>query len=128
MSDSRTPFNHRPDPDLGAALRRALEPADQAAFVARVLAAAARPLAGAAGGARSPVDVLAGWARPGIAAAAVAALVAGYALGRELATRTEESLDEAMVTALAPSASAAALAASAGPPDGSVVFATFVEP
>jgi hypothetical protein len=121
MTESRTPFDHRPDPIVGAALRDALTAADDAAFVARVLAAAARPLA------RSPVDVLAGWARPGIAAAVLAALIAGYAVGRGLSA-PNESLDDAMVTALGSSPSTAALAKSPGPPDGSVAFATFVEP
>lgn len=121
MTDNDTPFNHRPDPVVGAALRRALTATDNAAFVARVLAAAARPLA------RSPVDVLAGWARPGIAAAVVAGLIAGYVVGREL-TAPRESLDEAMVTALSSNPSTSALAKSVGPPDGSVAFATFVEP
>lgn len=121
MTESRTPFDHRADPVVGAALRQALTTTDDAAFVARVLAAAARPLA------RSPVDVLAGWARPGIAAAAVAALIAGFVVGRGLTTPSE-SLDEAMVTALSPSPATAALAKSDGPPDGSVAFATFVEP
>ena len=120
MTESRTPFDHRPDPIVGAALRDALAADGEAAFVARVMAAAARPLA------RSPVDVLAGWARPGIAAA-VAALIAGYAVGRGL-SRPNESLDDAMVTALGSSPSTAALAKSSGPPDGSVAFATFTEP
>ena len=121
MTDSRMPFDHRPDPIVGSALRRALTTTDDAVFVARVLAAAARPLV------RSPVDVLAGWARPGIVAAALAALAAGFAVGRGIAT-PGESLDEAMVTALSPSPATAAFAKSDGPPDGSVAFATFVEP
>ena len=85
------------------------------------MAAAARPLV------RSPVDVLAGWARPGIAAAFVAALAAGFAIGRGISA-PRESLDEAMVTALGASPSTAALAKSTEPPDGSVAFATFIEP
>jgi hypothetical protein len=36
MKDSQ-PFDHRPDPELGVALRAALEPKDdQSAFVARI--------------------------------------------------------------------------------------------
>lgn len=121
MTESRTPFDHRPDPVVGEALRAALTAEGDAAFVARVMAAAARPLA------RSPVDVLAGWARPGIVAATLAALLAGYAVGRGLSV-PRESLDEAMVTALGSSPSTAALAKSSEPPDGSVAFATFIEP
>jgi hypothetical protein len=121
MSESRTPFDHRPDPIVGAALRDALSAPGDAAFVARVMAAAAQPLA------RSPVDVLAGWARPGIAAAALAAMAAGYIVGLGLST-PRESLEEAMVTALSPTPATAALAKSNEPPDGSVAFATFIEP
>jgi hypothetical protein len=121
MTESRTPFDHRQDPVVGAALRQALATTDDAAFVARVLAAASRPQA------RSPVDVLAGWARPGIAAAAVAALAAGFLVGRGLSA-PRESLDEAMVAALTSSPATAALAQSTEPPDGSVAFATFIEP
>lgn len=76
MSESQTPFNHRPDPVLGAALREALQPPDAgAAFRARVLAAAERlPV--------PVVDVLARWARLGIAAAVAAALITGMLVGR----------------------------------------------
>jgi 2-keto-3-deoxy-galactonokinase len=77
MTDSHTPFDHRPDTRLGAALREALTaPGDRAAFVARVLAAPARPAA-------QPVEyVLARWAARGIVAAAAAAFVAGLVIGR----------------------------------------------
>ena len=89
MSDPTTPFDSRPDPVLGAALRAALAPRDSAAFVARVVAAADRP-------ADPLVDVLARWSRLGIAAAALAALVAGFAVGRsarspELATTSSDA-------------------------------------
>ena len=110
-----TPFDHRPDPRLGEALRAALEPGDQAAFVARVVAAAARP-------ART-LDVLATWARRGLAAAIVAAAVAGFLVGRggEPATIPEDTL--------APTSAGAASIAfvtAARPPDASVVFTTLV--
>src|SRR5207247_1067651 len=74
MTGPMTPFDHRPDARLGEALRAALDSGDQAAFVARVLAAAARP-------ART-VDVLAAWARRGLVAAMAAAAVAGLLHGR----------------------------------------------
>ena len=38
MTQGPLPFDHRPDPVLGAALRRALEPEGEAAFLARLLA------------------------------------------------------------------------------------------
>lgn len=116
-----TPFDHRPDPLVGDALRRLLTPSDDAAFVARVLASAARPAV------RSPVDILAHWARPGIAAAVVAAMIGGLVVGRRLAAQPD-GLDEAMATSLSATPATAALASSEGPPDGSVAFATFIEP
>lgn len=77
MTESHTPFDHRPDARLGAALRDALAPPeDRAAFVARVLAGAERQPA-------HPVEhLLARWAARGIVAAAVAAFVAGLMIGR----------------------------------------------
>jgi hypothetical protein len=75
MGDPHTPFDHQPDPKLGAALRAALAPADTAGFVARVVAAADRRPA-------PMVDVLARWARIGLAAAVLAALAAGFAGAR----------------------------------------------
>jgi len=77
MTESQTPFDHRPDARLGAALREALDaPRDRAAFVARVVAGAARSPA-------HPVEhLLARWAARGIAAAAAAAFIAGLVIGR----------------------------------------------
>ncbi|HKC47796.1 MAG TPA: hypothetical protein VKB63_09370 [Gemmatimonadales bacterium] len=77
MTESHTPFDHRPDARLGAALRAALDPPqDRAAFVARVLA----------GGARTPAHpvehLLARWAARGIVVAAAAAFIAGLVIGR----------------------------------------------
>lgn len=74
------PFDHRPDPALGDALRWALDPGDgaegTAAFVARVLARAADVPA------PSWDLVLARWARGGVAAAILVAVAAGYLVGR----------------------------------------------
>ncbi|HYK82822.1 MAG TPA: hypothetical protein VEU55_06715 [Gemmatimonadales bacterium] len=74
MSDS-LPFHHQPDPVLGDALRQALDPGDSTAFVARVLARAPQI------GPGSWDAVLARWARVGVIAAALVALLAGYAVG-----------------------------------------------
>ena len=117
-----TPFDHRPDPLVGEALRRLLTTADDGGFVARVLAAAARP-------AVHPVDILAHWARPGIAAAVVAAMIGGLIVGRQFLAPSEPGgLDDAIATSLSATPATAALASSEGPPDGSVAFATFIEP
>jgi len=117
MNPELMPFDHRPDPVVGAALRQALTAADDAAFVARVLARAAR----------APIahwDVLASWARAGIAVAAVAALVAGFLVGRAVSAPT--SLEDVLVAAAGPSARA--LVISSRPPDASVVLAAVEEP
>src|SRR5437667_12869295 len=78
MRDSQM-FDHRPDPELGAALRATLEPGeDQSAFVTPVMAGYDEALR------RATVptwDVLASWFRPGGAAAAAAPL-AGFLIAR----------------------------------------------
>jgi hypothetical protein len=66
-------FSHRQDRVLGAALADALAGKDHSTFVARVTAALAAPLA-------TEWDVLASWARMGIAASIVAALGTGLAI------------------------------------------------
>jgi hypothetical protein len=124
MTDERM-FDHRPDPELGAALRRALDPPrdDQAAFVARVMAR----YDGALAAATVPTwEVLAAWWRRGIAVAA-AAVLAGFLLGRALQTpEAPETIDAAMVPSSGPGL--AALVTATDPPDASVVFASLVEP
>lgn len=118
-------FDHRPDPELGAALRAALEPrTDDAAFVRRVMAQYDNALD------RSSVatlDVLASWFRPGMIAAA-AALVLGFLFGRTIlpATGGTESIDAAMAPIEGPGL--AALVTAQDPPDPSVVFTSLVEP
>ena len=121
MTDSQ-PFDHRPDPELGAALRAALEPKDdQTAFVARVMAQYERALDRAT---VRTVDVLASWFRPGIAAA-VAALVAGFLFGRTVLTPAPASIDAAMAPLEGPGL--AALVTAQDPPDASVVFSSLVD-
>jgi len=116
------PFDHRPDPELGAALRAALEPKDdQKAFVARIMAQYERALDRAT---IPTLDVLASWFRPGIAAAA-AALIAGFLLGRTVLTPAPASIDAAMGPLEGPGL--AALVTAQDPPDASVVFASLVE-
>lgn len=117
-------FDHNPDPELGAALRAALEPKDaHAAFVARVMAQYDAALE------RSSVamfDVLASWFRPGMVAAA-AALVLGILFGRMVFRTTDAaSIDAAMAPIEGPGL--AALVTAPDPPDASVVFTSLVEP
>ena len=123
MMDSPS-FDHRPDPELGAALRAALAPKDdQRAFVARVMARYDEALERAT---VPTVEVLASWFRPGIAAAA-AALLAGLLVGRTVfapAPRVE-TIDAAM--APAEGTGLAALVTAQDPPDASVVLTSLVE-
>jgi hypothetical protein len=124
MNDEKM-FDHRPDPELGGALRRALDPPrnDQAAFVARVMAR----YDGALAAATVPTwEVLAGWARRGIAAALVAAVVGGFLLGQALQSPEPETFDAAMAPTSGPGV--AALVTATDPPDASIVFASLVEP
>lgn len=67
MSETPTPFDARPDEELGALLRQHLSGDDPAQFVARLRLAVAQ-----ADRAES-WEVLAGWARPGLVAAGLAA-------------------------------------------------------
>jgi len=76
MKRDSLPFDARPDPVIGAALGRALDPGDHDRFVARVLARAEQLRTA------SWDAVLARWARVGVAAAMIVALAAGYLVGR----------------------------------------------
>lgn len=121
MTESPTPFDHRPDPVLGAALARALDPADPdtRAFVARVLARAETARA-----APPTWEVLAGWAGRGIAAAALAALLVGLAVVQS--SREPVGVEEAFTPSVESEATTALLSGTR-PPDPSVVFATLGE-
>jgi hypothetical protein len=120
-------FDHRPDPELGAALRAALEPTgDHSAFVAGVMARYDRALERTS---VATLDVLAAWFRPGMVAAAAASLVLGFLLGRTILDPrggAPESIDAAMAPVEGPGL--AALVTSYDPPDASVVFTSLVEP
>lgn len=77
---SPSPFDHRPDPELGRELRAMLSADDKARFVRRVIAAAESVF----GEVRRPAEwweVLTAWARPGLAAAVVLIAIAGFWLG-----------------------------------------------
>jgi hypothetical protein len=116
MTEDPMSFDHRPDAVLGAALRSALDPGADGAFLARVRAglSTARP---------GSWDVLAGWARPGLVAAVAAALVVGFALGRTLAAPV--AFDEASVmSAEGATPTTTALISATRPPDASIIFAS----
>ena len=112
MTPEFTPFDHRPDPVLGAALRAALTPDGETAFVARVLAGLQdRP--------QEYWEVLASWARTGITAVAAAGLLGGLLIGNWTAPA---SLDD--VLAAGAGSSARVMVSSDRPPDASVVLAS----
>src|SRR5438876_9065771 len=126
------PSDFRPDPELGAALRSALEPKDDhAAFVARVMARYDQALDRAT---IPTLDVLASWFRPGVAAAA-AALIAGFLIGRTVlfagagGGAAPVSMDAAIASAAVggPGRGVAALVTAPSPPDPSIVFTSLVE-
>ena len=120
---SAEPFDHRPDLELGGALRAALESRDHAAFVARVMANYDHALEHAT----VPTwEVLASWFRPGVAAAIVA-LIAGFLFGRTVLNSGEDtaSIETAMASAEQPGLTA--LVTAPDPPDASIVFASLVE-
>jgi hypothetical protein len=108
MREKAMPFDHRPDPMLGAALREALSAQDHSTFVARVTAALEVPHV-------VHWDVLAAWARHGIAVACVGALGAALLVG------ARQPLPMDLVESVA-SPSAQELVASVLPPDPSVVL------
>lgn len=72
-----SPFDHRPDAELGGWLRDTLSDPDDAAFAERVMARVPAHLVR-----ESWYDILDEWARPGLAAAAVLVMLAGFGLGR----------------------------------------------
>jgi len=117
----RSPFDARPDAELGALLREALGSQDDAALVARIVAQFdTRRTTGL-----PFVEVLAGWGRAGAVVAAVAATLALYLVlphginaGAVEALRTEPAAREAL----------APLLSATRPPDPNLVFATAFEP
>jgi hypothetical protein len=71
---TNSPFDHERDAELGALLRAHLDGDQHAAFVARVRTALQADLGA------GPIDILGAWMRPGIAAAAIVAVAAGWYL------------------------------------------------
>jgi hypothetical protein len=118
----RDSFDHRPDPVIGRLLREHLRTDDDAVFVARVLQAA-RSAGRSQGPASGEWDLLAGWFKPGIAAAAallVAALV-GVGVGER------SSMPTSLAEALGPAEAPAELLAADAHPDPQVLLSPLLE-
>lgn len=94
MSDL-SPFDHRPDTELGGWLRDTLSGSDDAAFAARVMARVPAQIVR-----ESWYDILGEWARPGLAAAAVLVMLTGFGLGRYVAAPAQTP-DETVGTGIA---------------------------
>jgi len=90
-----SPFDHRQDRELGAALKSALSGGDEAAFVQSVVASAAL-LQDRVDGGGDWLEILGGWARPGLIAAAtgMAAAVALYWSGARVPDDGATLLDD----------------------------------
>jgi hypothetical protein len=118
MNESDTAFDNPPDQALSTALRTALTPGDTGEFVGRVLALADRTRGW---------RLLAAWARAGIAAAAVAALLAGAVVERMVALdRSDDAIATLGETSGIPTETA--LLAAEGMPDPSVLLTGTFEP
>jgi hypothetical protein len=108
-------FDHRPDEEMGAALREVLSLPDDAGFVQRVLAAV--------GTAPTWWDVLGAWVRPGIAAALMLSAAGGFWLGKSVGKAEALADLSDPVPAVVDSSDVASLFASSRAPDVDVVLA-----
>lgn len=119
-------FDHRPDPELGQALRRVLDAGDQGEFIRRVLGAA-EPLFGIETGGGNWWDVLSAWARPAVAAALTLAAAATFWLVRASSGNGQEiTLEDALRPANETDVPAA-LVVGLSPPDLDVILAASLE-
>lgn len=112
--DGHSPFDHRPDPEVGAALRELLTAPDDDAFVRRVLARV--------GAVPAWWEVLDTWARPGIAAALVLVALMGFLLGRGIGAGGQAVALDEPIRAVAEGVGVAALFTAARPPDVNAVL------
>ncbi len=121
-----SPFDHRPQRDLGNVLREALGPVDDRAFVERVMNEAQvidrRVFRG------DEWDVLSAWARPGMAVAgALVVLTAIVALSTRLPAAIDDVTIGDALNATISEPAPPLLLASPGPPDVDVILATVFE-
>jgi hypothetical protein len=91
-----SPFDHRPDAELGSALRQALDSGDDAAFVREVLVAFDGLQAVAVPG--QWWAVLTAWARPGLVAAMLLIAAAAFTLGVQIGRSSVQPMATTLVT------------------------------
>ncbi len=118
MTSGQSPFDDRPDPALGAALRSIYAVSDDEAFLARFRLALAAEADRA-----SSVEVLGRWAWPGVAAAAVLALGLGLLIGRVSSADPTPTLADAV----APSGVPSQLLSTAQPASRDLLLAVVIE-
>jgi len=117
-------FDHRPDPTIGRLLREHLDTGNNdAAFVARVREAARRARRADRSGNVAEWDLLAGWFRPGIAAAA--AILVGALVGVGVGNRSSPTVS--LAEALGPVEAPAELLATDAQPDPQVLLSPLLE-
>jgi hypothetical protein len=120
-----SPFDHRPDRQLGSALRKALTPAHHREFVEQVVARARRQLMDARS--TSPWEVLGSWSRPGLAAAVAMTVLAMWGVfGQARAEDTEPTMDDFIVQTNGVTEETSFLL-SPEPPDPDIVLTSFFE-
>lgn len=119
-----SPFDHRPDPELGAWLREALDQGGEQAFLDRVLAAAGRVEAGVP----AAWQVLGGWARHGVAAVLVGLAAATIWLSSASTRNEAEPSLEEVFLASAEAVAPPFLTATTAPASFDQVLASSLEP
>lgn len=90
-----SPFDHRPDPELGSALRQALDAGEDTGFVRAVLAAVDGMAVVVPG---QWWMVLTAWARPGLVAAMLLIAVAAFSLGVQIGKSSVQPTTAAAAT------------------------------
>jgi hypothetical protein len=91
-----SPFDHRPDAELGSVLRQALDAGDDTAFVRGVLAGFDGMHAEAMPG--QWWTVLTAWARPGLVAAMLLVAVAAFTLGVQIGRSSVQPVATTLAT------------------------------
>lgn len=122
---NRSPFNHRPDRELGKAIGQVLTGKNRRAFVDRVMAEARLRIEQQAES--SWWDVLGAWARPGLVAALLLIIAVLFGARETASSADDVTLDDAF-SRTAEGREETSLLLSPSPPDADVVLAVVYEP